>query len=130
MVLLLFIAQQTLLEDYHSLDLKTYGKRTNQSIRIKRLKQMIEMSEQREAQSVDLIIAKMEYDFFKAYIGLIELKPHLHTFSAVESAFCSEYLCECSDFMKKQLTTPVVYSNGCTTILPENQRVCIYANKN
>ena len=85
---------------------------------------MIEVSERREAQNVDLIIAKMEHDFFQEYIGLIELKPHLHTFSAVESMFYCEYMCNCPDFMKKQFTTPVTYSNGCTTVLPENQRVC------
>lgn len=86
---------------------------------------MIEMSERRETQGIDLVIAKMEYSFLKEYLDQIDMAPHMYTFSSVVDVFYSEYLCQCPDFMKKKFAVPVVYSGKCTSALPENQRVGI-----
>jgi len=67
-----YLAQQLILDAYHTIDLEIYNRRTNEEMRLKRLRQIIQVSAKREAQAMDLAIANLELKFFRDYVGIID----------------------------------------------------------
>lgn len=118
-----FVAQQLILDAYHTIDLEIYNRRTNEEMRTKRLRQIIQVSEKREAQAIDLVIANLELKFFKEYVGMIDQCPNMYTFQDVDDTFNEEFLWVCPEYMQRRIGVPVTFCKDCKTILPENLKV-------
>ena len=118
-----YLAQQLILDAYHSIDLEIYNRRTNEEMRLKRLRQIIQVSAKREAQAMDLAIANLELKFFRDYVGIIDKNPMLYTFQDVNDTFNSEFLWVCPEYLQRKIQIPVTFSKDSKTILPENLKV-------
>jgi len=118
-----YLAQQLILDAYHTIDLEIYNRRTNEEMRLKRLRQIIQVSAKREAQAMDLAIANLELKFFRDYVGIIDKNPMLYTFQDVNDTFNSEFLWVCPEYLQRKIQIPVTFSKDSKTILPENLKV-------
>ena len=111
-----------ILDAYHTVEPDVYNRRTDREKRVKRLRQIISVSAKRESQTLDLVVANMELQFFKQFVAIVDKVPNLYVFQSVDDVFVSEFL-DVSPLPIQHLLTPIVFSHHCPKILPDNQRV-------